>query len=246
MPLRLAVGFFLTRYGSVLSKASAYILMTTLGIPRYGAGSFIYNNKLYVVGGVGTRGVTNVIERVDLSTLKRDYPQYLPSPRAFFAFGFINGKFYVAGGVDEGGVPRKEIFEYDPSTNSVSTKTNLPKGVAYCGSAVAGGKLYVIGGIDDAGNILKDTYVYDPSANSVSTRASMNYARENLACNELGGKIYCFGGDDGSSLMSVVEVYDPSSNAWSVLNINLPLPLSGLNSTKVLINGVEKILLVGG
>jgi len=223
------------------------MLVSILGTARYGAGAFIYSNILYVVGGMTSKGVTNTIESIDLETLERRYVNYLPSPRAFFGFGFINNKAYVIGGIDEGGVVRKEIFEYDPSTNSVRTKgATLPKGVAYCGSAVAGGKVYVAGGLDDAGNILKDTYMYDPSSDSVSTKAPMNYARENLTCSELGGKVYCFGGDDGSAPLSVIEVYDPSINTWKVLDITLPSPLSGSSSTKVYINGVESILLVGG
>jgi len=71
-------------------------------------------------------------------------------------------------------------------------------------------------------------------------------ARENPACAELGGRIYCFGGDDGSSSLQVVERYDPSLDAWSVLDVKLPTALTGLRASKMSINGKEYILLVGG
>ena len=233
---------------SLYELAEAWVDLTKLGVPVYGASGFIYDNYLYIVGGIDRRGrVTTVIQRIDINTLARDYPQYLVEPRAHFGHGFVNGKFYVIGGVGSDLVPKNDIYEYNPSTNQVTKKTaTLPKGVAYCGSATYGNKIYVMGGMDHEGNILKDVYEYDPVNDRISQKASMNVARENPACAELGGRIYCFGGDDGSSPLQVVERYDPSTNAWSVLDVKLPIALTGLRASKMSINGKEYILLVGG
>jgi len=229
-----------------VEKVYAFIDLTDLGVPRWGAGMFIYSNRLYIVGGYTDKGVTSVIEYIDLATLQRVYPAYLPIPLAHFGYGFINNVFYIAGGISSDLVPQRAIYAYDPSSNQVTQKTSLPKGVAYCSSVVYNNKLYIIGGIDDQGNILSSAYVYDPSNNTVSSIASMNVARSGLACSELGGKIYCFGGDNGSDPMNVIEVYDPSTNRWTQLSATLPQPLSGITATKVIIGGKEYIAIVGG
>jgi len=230
----------------VVDKVYAFVDLAELGVARWGAGSFIYKGRFYVVGGYTRNGITSSIEYLDLASLSRVYPAYLPTPLAHFAYGFINNVFYIAGGIDSGLTPRKEVYAYDPSSNQVVQKTSLPKGVAYASGVVFNNKLYIIGGIDDAGNILNTTYVYDPSSNTVSTSASMNVARAGLACSELGGKIYCMGGDNGSDPMSVIEVYDPSSNKWTQLSVTLPQAMTGVSAVKVNLLGKDYIVLVGG
>jgi Kelch motif. len=99
-----------------------------LGIPRYGAGAFVYNNVLYVVGGMSRAGVSSAVERIDLETLTRSYGASMPEPRAHFAFGVVDGKLYVIGGIDRGSMPTNTIFVYDIVNNSWSTLTvTLPK-----------------------------------------------------------------------------------------------------------------------
>jgi Uncharacterized protein conserved in bacteria len=245
---RLIEGFRFRKVSPEFTKIDAFTDIAAVGVPRYGAGAFIYSNYLYIVGGIDASGrVSVVIERINLETYERDCPQYLPSPRAHFAYGFVNGKFYIIGGVGSDMLPKNNIYEYDPSTNQVVEKSaKLPKGVAFCASTVYNGRIYVIGGMDHDGNILADVYEYDPVSDTVAQKASMNVARENLACAELGGKIYCFGGDDGSTTLEVIEVYDPSTNTWSIADIKMPAALAGLRASKIVINSEEYILLVGG
>jgi len=236
-----------SRVAPTQQLVEAFVDLFTLGTPRYGAGAFIHSGKLYVVGGFSESGITTVIESIDLSTGDREYPNYLPEPRAHFAHGYIDGKFYVIGGVGSDSVPKPDIYEYDVGANTIAKKSaSLPKGVAYCASVVLNGKIYIIGGIDENGNILADTYEYDPSSDTVTQRASMNVARQNLACAELGGYIYCFGGDDGSARLDVVERYDPSTDTWEQLTIRLPQALSGIAAVEISLAGKEYIMVLGG
>jgi Uncharacterized protein conserved in bacteria len=218
-----------------------------LGVPRYGAGAFVYNNVLYVVGGVSRAGVSPAVERIDLETLTRSYGALMPEARAHFAFGVVEGKLYVLGGVDRGGMPTNTIFVYDIVNNSWSTlPTALPKKVAYCGYSTLGGEIYAIGGVDEEGNILRDVYSLNTANSTVSTKAPLNIARQNHACAALANKVYCFGGDDGSSPLGSVEAYDPAADKWALLDVTLPEPLTGLAAISVIYGGRENILLVGG
>ncbi|MCL7388697.1 MAG: hypothetical protein LZ173_02005 [Thaumarchaeota archaeon] len=224
-----------------------WIGLASLGIPRYGGAMFIYSNTLYIVGGMTRTGVTSTVEKIDLSTLTRSYGASMPEPRAHFGFGLIGSKLYVLGGIDRGGMPRNTIYVYDIPNNSWSTlSATLPKNIAYCASAVLGSIIYIIGGIDVQGNILKDAYAFVTSSNSVSTKASMNTARQNHACAVLSNKIYCFGGDDGSNPLQSIEVYDPSANTWTQLNVLLPKGVTGLTALPITYQNKNYILLLGG
>ncbi len=226
---------------------NSWVSIASIGIGRYGASAFIYNDRIYIVGGQTSRGLTSTVEYIDLSTFDRGYAEYMPEARAFYASGFVNGKFYVIGGIDTGGSPRNEIYEYDPVNDTWNTKTaKLPKGIAYCSSVVFGDKIYVIGGLDSNGDIIGDVYVYDPENDTVEQKSSLNTPRENHACEVLGNKIYCFGGDDGQSLLESIEEYDPSTDTWVLKQVKLPKPLTGIRAVQVVLNNKKYILLMGG
>lgn len=235
------------RVKPVYSTVDSWVSIASLGMSRYGAGAFIYGNRLYVVGGQTVKGITSTVEVIDLATGDRSYASFMPDARAHFAHAFVNDKFYVIGGVDRGGVPRKEIFEFDPANNQWSVKSaTLPKGIAYSASAVLNNKIYITGGLDDQGNILADTYVYDPADDAVVQKASMNTARENHACAPLNDKIYCFAGDDGQNPLQTIEAYDPSRDEWTQLQTVVPEPVTGIRAVPITMNGKQYILILGG
>jgi len=224
---------------------NTWVYFTYLGTPRYGAGGFVYQGKLYIAGGRNGGKAIKTLEIIDLTTAKRSYGSDMPVYRSHFGFVFDESKpaFYVVGGVDESSWPRPEIYSYNPITNEWKAETaKLPKGIGYTQAVLVGGYIYVVGGVDDQGNILKDTYKVDISGGTVSQVASMNKGRENHACAELGGMIYCFGGDDGGTILQSVEMYNPSTNTWTNLGDILPEALTGLTAVK---HG-DKILILGG
>jgi len=224
-----------------------WVGVTSLGIPRYGACGFIYNNILFIVGGVTIAGVSSAVEIIDLSTFERSYVESMPEARAFFGFGVIGGKLYVLGGVDRSYTPTNTIFVYDIVNNSWSTLTvTLPKKIAYCGYSTLGSEIYVIGGIDEEGNILKDVYSFNTANNTVSTKASLNIARQNHACAVLQDKIYCFGGDNGTYNLRSIEVYDPSTDTWTVSSVEMPEALTGITASTITIGDRSYIIVIGG
>jgi N-acetylneuraminic acid mutarotase len=232
---------------SALATTYAWIKIAELGIARYGAGSFLYGSRIYAVGGFTRLGVTVSIEAEDVLTGERSYPASLPSGRAFYGYGFVNNKFYLIGGIDVGGIPRREIYEYNPATGTVTLKSaTLPKGIAYCASAVYGGNIYISGGVDENGDITPSTFMYNPSADTVTTRANMNVARQNHALAVLGARLYAFGGDNGSAGLQSIEEYNPATNVWTTLALTLPRAVSGLRAAPLLVNSTQFILLAGG
>ena len=96
--------------------------------------------------------------------------------------------------------------EYDPATDTWTTKTPMPTPRAIFATAVYQNKIYVIGGGGDFGfeEVTGLNQVYDPSTDTWTTKTSMPTARQFLCANVVNGKIYLIGGS------KPVNLNDPS------------------------------------
>src|SRR5439155_601932 len=116
------------------------------------------------------------------------------------------------------------VEEYDPASNTWTTKAPMP--TARCGLAAAavGGKIYAIGGGNDNGN-LNVVEEYDPASNTWTTKAPMPTARFALPAAAVGGKIYAIGGGNFDAIgngkeLNVVEAYTPGPGIGYILYKN--------------------------
>ena len=169
----------------------------------------------------------------------------LSTVRSAMAAGVINGKLYVAGGkTPVSGIvipchPVNVLEEYNPVTNTWTTKTPMPTARQEAGAGVIDGKLYVVGGQNkDTGGWLNVLEVYDPVHNTWETKAPMTTARRGLAVAALGGKLYAMGGEGTAGVLKTVEVYDPVLNSWTDLTDSTPLQTPRLSPMSAVINGV--------
>ena len=232
-------------------KLLSWISYAPIGVPRYAGGAFIYEGKIYFIGGKTTTGrPTTAVEVVDIMTLQRSYGEPAPIPIAHFAHAFDGRYFYVIGGLTTGDNFLKKVLRYDPEQNLWTDLGDiLPKGIARACFALTDPdtpKGYLMGGVDENGNIIATTYEIDLSTPTVTEKAAMSTARENHACGYLGGYVYVFGGDNGSSIFDTIEKYDPATDTWEQLSSTLPDALTGITATKIKINNKEYILIIGG
>lgn len=210
--------------------------------PRYAHGSFVYNNKIYIVGGISSGRVIRSVEYYDLNTGGQGFSEPLPEPRAYFGYVFIENKFYVIGGVDNNYLPTDTIYVYDVLNNQWNLVANLPSKLAYLSACLLpDNRVLITGGTDSNGNTVSSVYVYNPIDNSISQVSSMNYARENHTCIYYNGYVYVFGGDNGNTALDSIEKYDVASDNWEIVG-SLPRPVTGLRS--IIYNNY--VLLVSG
>jgi len=149
-----------------------------------------------------------------------------------------NGKLYAIAGSS---LPYVE--EYDPATNTWTTKANLPNSRDAFGITEVDGKIYVIGGTGTA-SIATMVHEYDPTTNAWSQKANMPTPRYYVKAVAVNGKIYALGGNlttTGTPKTATVEEYDPTTNTW-ISKTNMPTLRGYFSISQV--NG--KIYVFGG
>ena len=126
----------------------------------------------------------------------------------------VSAKICVIGGQDGSGSPLATNEEYDPATNTWSTKTAMPTARrGHCALAV-GNKIYVIGGFG-SGGMLTTNEEYDPSSDTWTTKASMPSPRRWFGAASVNNRICVIGGSDGSIVTATNYEYDPATDTWS-------------------------------
>ena len=164
----------------------------------------------------------------------------MPTARAQLGVAVVNGKIYAIGGGNNtvaGPTVLSVNEEYDPATNTWTTKEPMPTARHSFGIAVYENKIYCIGGSTN-GPRLAINEVYDPATNTWETKTAMPTARAGVSANTVNGRIYLMGGDPGNTTN---EAYDPVTDSWTTES-QIPLGASGSASAVV----GSKIYLFGG
>jgi N-acetylneuraminic acid mutarotase len=161
----------------------------------------------------------------------------------------VNGKIYAIGGINVPSVidfkaistlplpsEPKDVNineEYDPSTNTWSTKVDMPVARSDFAVAVVQNKIYCIGGMAGWVNLPLNE-VYDPAENSWENKASLPTPEAGMQANVLNDKIYVIGGGTN-------YIYDPRADNWTTI-APMPNTPNGTQSSCIYNN---KIYVVG-
>jgi RHS repeat-associated protein len=192
-----------------------------LSIPRVAPATGALGGKLYVVGGHGAdTGATTIDAVATMDVYDPASNRWSPGPvmhtaRAYAGYGVINGKLYVAGGLD----PNRNLLAttevFDPAANAWTTVAPMPAPMDIPSSATANGKLYLVGGATSSSNqssaLYRQLFVYDPRTDTWSEGLSMPTARGGGAAAVIGGRIYVAGGYATAGPTGVLEVLTPET-----------------------------------
>ena len=157
-------------YDPVTDKWTTGAPITT---PRWGISCCVINEKIYAIGGTPATADNRPAE--SFSTVEIYDPatdtwaerplKPMPTARWGLATAVVNGKIYAIGGGDVY-LPTEAyttVEEYDPDSNTWSTKSPMPVGRIALVACSVDGKIYIPGG----GGILatdkySELYIYDP------------------------------------------------------------------------------------
>ncbi len=104
---------------------------------------------------------------------------------------------------------------YDLATDTWSPRNGPAIPLSFSRAVAVAGQMYMMGGWNSGGVPQTTLQVYDPQADSwVNTLAPMNDGRSVFGIGVYKNRIYVFGGQ-GSSVLSAVEYYDISADAWT-------------------------------
>lgn len=139
----------------------------------------------------------------------------MPTPRSMLSASTVNGKIYAIGGSGTSAVE-----EYDPATNTWTRKANMPTTRQWLSTSAVNGKIYAIGGDEHTGApALARVDEYDPATDTWTRKADMPTQRFTHSSSVVDGKIYAIGGylrgGGQGGATSVVEAYDPATDAWT-------------------------------
>ncbi|WP_439516685.1 LamG-like jellyroll fold domain-containing protein, partial [Sediminibacterium sp.] len=164
------------------SFANTWTQKASSGPLFYGSVAFSIDGKGYVItGGIASYSADNInfaLTRRSSGNVAMYDPEtdtWTNKARGPFdlagAFGFtINGKGYVGGGTDNGGVIKKGFYEYNPSTDTWTAKADFAGDRAFGSpSFVSGNRGFV--GLTGLVGAAQNLYEYNPASDTWTSRA---------------------------------------------------------------------------
>ena len=223
---------------------------TPMPTSRTRFGTAVYQNKIYCVGGLilsqnGTETtLTGVNEVYDPSTGTWEAKTSMPTARYGFMASTVDGKIYLIGGWYESEATSANVGEsaqvdvYDPSTDTWTAGSSMPKAVAIYASAVVDNKIYVISGVASGSAITNLTQIYDPKMDSWSLGAPIPMGVKDAGAGAITGAnllkaIYVVGGSNASAPLNgqiTNQVYSVETDSWSMAE-PMPMDKAGLSAT---------------
>ena len=176
-------------------------------------------NCIYSIGGIGY----NIADKNECLDITNDQGWIEKAPmlskRYNLTSSVVNNKIYCIGGsaykTTTNAITTGVNECYDPSTDTWTTKVDMPNKRYNLTSSVVNNKIYCIGGEHATLNKRNINEEYDPSTDSWTTKTEMTTHRFNLSSSVIENKIYCIGGKIGSSVLDTNECYDPLTDTWT-------------------------------
>ncbi|HEX3357540.1 MAG TPA: kelch repeat-containing protein [Tepidisphaeraceae bacterium] len=233
-------------------------------VDREEAESFVYNGKLYALGGyrddfTATTQVDVYDPKANKWTRIKDMPYKVthaavaPDPDGhtfWFVGGFIGDIKHDSKGKVIDSPATNIVYKYNAATQTWTKAQALPSARGAGGAGIVNGKLYIFGGFSTTQNKdVSESYVLDLSNQSAGWKpvANLPNSRNHLGGIVVNGMIYAIGGQhqiqDQSAMVNEVDRYDPVTNKWTKV-ASLPVNLSHYNASTVLYN--RYIITVGG
>ncbi|NWW69599.1 KLH28 protein, partial [Climacteris rufus] len=199
----------------------SWIGLAPLSIPRYEFGVCVLEQKIYVVGGIGTHVCQGISYRKHESSVECWDPDTntwsslhrMFESRSTLAVAVLAGELYALGGYD-GQSYLRSVEKYGPKGKEWQLVAPMSRTRSCFAAAVLDGMIYAIGGYGPAH--MNSMERYDPSKNSWEPVASMADKRINFGVGVMLGFIFVVGGHNGVSHLASIERYDPHQNQWTV------------------------------
>jgi N-acetylneuraminic acid mutarotase len=211
--------------------------------PRTEFSAVLLDNKIYVIGGSGEKGITKTVYVYDPRTDQWATVAPLPEARDHMGASSYDGKLYVVGGFNGNDIPTDQLLIYDPDRDEWQEGKPMPRALGALAAQFINGTLYAVGGVDSSHQVVSTNQAYDPDTDTWTERQPMPTARHHFASAVVDGKLYVIGGrilgnggpkpvNEALTNINSNEAYDPKQNTWTILS-PMPTKRSGLAGAPV-------------
>jgi N-acetylneuraminic acid mutarotase len=202
------------------------LLPTEMATARGFHGAVVYEDKLYVVGGLVADAEGTTLASVEVYNFATETWSILPAPMPQARCSIYNkvvqhkGKLYVVGGISERGAWLQSVAVYDIAAEEWSVlPAEMRMAWVSCAAAVHGNKIYVLGGGDEGWTPLRNVEVYDIAAGVWSMMSvEMTVARNSVVAAVHGNNLYAVGGgrwDNDEACLTMEVLALPSPLPWT-------------------------------
>jgi len=179
----------------------------------------VVNGKIYAISGQQSGSLVARVDEYDPATDTWRSRAYIPTARSSLSTSVVDGKIYAIGGVKWNNVTSEGTYyttveEYDPVTDTWTTKSDISTARYSLSSSAVNGKIYAIGGttwdhINQTRTFFSTVEEYDPAKDTWTTMMDMPTARFHFGTSVVDDWIYAIGGQPGPypEVTSAVEVY---------------------------------------
>ena len=180
----------------------------------------VVNDKIYAIGGTPWDTVLATVEEYDPVKDKWTKKADMPTARSGLSTSVVDGKIYAIGGWKPGaqpdGIQLSTVEEYEPTTDTWTTKTDMAIARVRLSTSVVNGKICAIGGGGKGVTLFPTVEEYEPLTDTWTKKADMPTARLSHSASVVNGKIYAIGGSDGITVFPTVEEDTPEGWPFAV------------------------------
>jgi hypothetical protein len=145
--------------------------ISRLNNPRHECAVCIYDNKLFICGGIQNNYTSSIVEVYNKHTNQCEVYKNMVEPRARFSLFVYNDELYAVGGNEYNRSSITSIEKMNKDTHEWVLVTNLGENRQGCSSILIGSKIFLIGG--------GSYFFYDgPSSLYIGTRKIRNINHE--------------------------------------------------------------------
>jgi N-acetylneuraminic acid mutarotase len=200
---------------------------------RGAAGAVVYNNKIYIVGGITnghTDGWVSWVDEFDPSNLSWKIMPDAPHQRDHLQAVLMNDKLYIAGGrrsaypntinLTEASV---DVFSFsNQQWSTLPAAANIPTPRAGTATLVLNNELIVFAGESGNNGYHRQVEAFNPQTNTWRSLAQTNQGRNGPGGISYNGKLYIVGGMVNGSEVSSQEIFTTSeTNTSPVITANI-------------------------
>ena len=203
------------------------------------------HSLVYAIGGHADEATGFPIEAYDLATNTWTRKQSVSDLYGTNGTGKIGTLVYFSGGytISSEIFTSARVFAYNPVTDVLTRKADMPLHLADGVTGAINGKLYVLPGVCGgegypdptycAVEPIRTLYRYDPGTNTWATRRPCPHFHRQAGGGVINGKFYVVGGQSDKGNTATLDVYDPVTNTWTT---RAPIPTAGMAKATVLQN----------